>query len=58
LSGKDHNGLFARWLPIASSGSKAAAVVGFCQRRFDLLAIIGMFRNRGWKLLFTYWLFY
>jgi len=35
-SGKDHNGLFARRLPIAVSGSWATDILGFCRRRFDL----------------------
>jgi hypothetical protein len=36
--------LRARW---------ATDSVGFCQRRFDLLAISGMLCNRGWKLPFS-----
>ena len=36
----DPNGLFPRWLPIGSPGYDASVVVGFCQRRFDLLAIM------------------
>jgi hypothetical protein len=35
----DHDGLFPRGLPIALSGYYAAAILGFCLRRFDLLAI-------------------
>jgi hypothetical protein len=31
---------YSRWLPIASSGSKAADVVGFYRRRFDLLSSV------------------
>jgi len=36
----DPDGLFARGLPIASTGLEASDVFGFCQRRFDLLAIM------------------
>lgn len=36
----DPDGLFARRLPIASTGSRASDILGFCQRRFDLLAIM------------------
>src|ERR1035437_8448888 len=35
----DPDGLFARWLPIGSAGYYASDILGFCQRRFDLLAI-------------------
>ena len=35
----DPNGLFARRLPIAITGSKASDILGFVRRRFDLLAI-------------------
>jgi len=35
----DPNGLFARRLPIAITGSKASDTLGFVRRRFDLLAI-------------------
>jgi hypothetical protein len=47
----DHNGLFARRFPIAFSGYCAADLIGFYQRRFDLLAINGLSCNRGWTLL-------
>jgi hypothetical protein len=47
----DHNGLFARQFPIALSGYYAADLIGFYQRRFDLLAINGLSCNRGWTLL-------
>jgi hypothetical protein len=36
----DPDGLFARRLPIALTGSKASDIIGFHQRRFDLLAIM------------------
>ena len=36
---QDHNGLFARWLPIGSSAFATMALLGFCLRRFDLFAI-------------------
>ena len=49
----DHNGLFARRFPIAFSGFYAADLIGFYQRRFDLLAINGLSCNRGWILRFA-----
>lgn len=36
---------------ILISDLKTTNFAGFCLRRFDLLAINGLFRNRGWKLL-------
>jgi hypothetical protein len=36
----DPDGLFARRLPIAPTGLKASDILGFYQRRFDLLAIM------------------
>jgi hypothetical protein len=36
---QDHNGLFARQLPVAFPASEALDILGFCRRRFDLLAI-------------------
>jgi len=35
-----HNGLFARWVPIASTHSKCSDISGFSQRRFDQFSII------------------
>jgi len=35
----DPDGLFARRLPIAFSAFSASTELGFCLRRFDLLAI-------------------
>jgi hypothetical protein len=35
----DHNGNFARQLPIALSGFMPSAIHGFFWRRFDLFAI-------------------
>jgi len=35
----DPDGLFAHWFPIAFSGYYASDILGFCQCRFDLLAI-------------------
>jgi hypothetical protein len=35
----DHNGLFARQLPIAFPGFKPLVIHGIFQRRFDLFAI-------------------
>jgi hypothetical protein len=36
----DPDGLFARRLPIGLSCFSHLAIVGFCQRRFDLFAIV------------------
>jgi hypothetical protein len=35
-----HDGLFARQLPIAFACFSHMDVLGFCRRRFDLLAIV------------------
>jgi hypothetical protein len=35
-----HNGLFARQLPIEVSCFSHPDILGFCQRRFDLFAIV------------------
>ena len=45
---QDHNGLFARQLPIAISASWALDILGFCQRRFDLLAIKRLALQSWW----------
>jgi len=44
---QDHNGLFARLLPIAFSAFSGSDIFGVCGRRFDLFAILGLLRNRG-----------
>ena len=36
----DHDGLFARQLPVALSCLSHLDIVGFCRRRFDLWAIV------------------
>jgi len=46
---QDHNGLFARRLPIAFPASKALDMLGFCQRRFDLFAIKRLALQSRWK---------
>jgi hypothetical protein len=36
---RDHDGLFARWLPSGNTGFLPTAESGFCQRRSDLFAV-------------------
>jgi hypothetical protein len=36
---RDHDGLFARWLPSGNTGFSPFAESGFCQRRSDLFAV-------------------
>jgi hypothetical protein len=38
-SARDHDGLFARWLPNGNTGFSPFAESGFCQRRSDLFAV-------------------
>jgi hypothetical protein len=47
----DHNGLFARRFPIAFSGFYATDIFGLYQRRFDRLAINGLFCKASPRLL-------
>ena len=50
LTTQDHNGLFARQLPIGFPASKALDFVGFCWRRFDLLAIKRLALQSWWMI--------
>ena len=50
LTTQDHNGLFARQLPIGFPASKALDFVGFCWRRFDLLAIKRLALQSSWMI--------
>jgi len=45
---QDHDGLFARQLPIALTGFSASDILGFCWRRFDLLAIERLALQSWW----------
>jgi hypothetical protein len=50
----DPDGLFARRLPIAFTGLKASVILGFCQRRFDLSAIMRLVMQSWFGCSYTY----